>query len=275
MRYKEIKPPIELESFVKCFWYLERDYKTIEDEEVLWPDGCYEIIFHYGAAYEADHVPLDTAFLIGSLTRYHNLRAQGHVKLFGARLKPWGLKFLTEANVKAFRDQFLPLSKLFEPYKVKSLKAILKDKELEEGIAILKEFLLDLMNQNKDNDLLFISFLSELYENPVKQDLQAIYEKSHYSPRQFERKTIELTGLSPKKLCKVARFNQVRLQLFRNREMDLHDCMHEYGYYDYPHFSKDFKECIGLTPKEYKQWLSEKANSFNKTKKNVVFLQEE
>lgn len=137
------------------------------------------------------------------------------------------------------------------------------------------EFLLGILKETTIDDLSFITFLAELYENPVGQELKTIYEKSKYSQRQFERKTMEFTGLSPKKLSKVARFNQVRLKILRNREIDLYDCMHEYGYYDYAHFSKDFKECIGLTPKQYKKWLVEKINPFKKVKNNVVFLQEE
>jgi hypothetical protein len=109
MRYKEIKPPIELGPFVQCFWFLDRDYSREEDREVLWPDGCNEIIFHFGAAYEIDGQPLDQGFLIGSLTRYHVLNADGPIRLFGIRLKPWGLKCLADVDVKSFRDQFLPL----------------------------------------------------------------------------------------------------------------------------------------------------------------------
>ncbi|WP_078410138.1 AraC family transcriptional regulator [Priestia abyssalis] len=264
MRYKELKPPAELEPFVKCFWYLNREYKELEDGEVLWPDGCYEIIFHYGAKYEVNGKPLDNSFLIGSLTHYHQLKAQGKIRLFGIRLKPWGLKLLSDTDVKVLRDKFIPLSNIFCKSNVENLQTILKDKELEEGVTILTEFLLGILKQTTTDDRSFITFLAELYENPVGQELQAIHEKSKYSQRQFQRKTIELTGLSPKKLSKVARFNQVRLKIFRNREIDLYDCMHEYGYYDYAHFSKDFKECIGLTPKEYKKWLLEKINPFKK-----------
>jgi methylphosphotriester-DNA--protein-cysteine methyltransferase len=163
---------------------------------------------------------------------------------------------------------------LFGEEKVRGLAAVLEEKELEEGVAVLREFLLGLLQQESCKEHSFLDFLSEIYDQPVGEELQAIYEKSHYSPRQFERKTVELTGLSPKKLRKAARFNQVRLRIFFNPEIDLHDCMNDYGYYDYAHFSKDFKESIGLTPHEYKNWMLEKLKP-GKKQKDVVFLQEE
>ncbi|RTQ86472.1 AraC family transcriptional regulator [Lysinibacillus telephonicus] len=274
MRYKEIKPPVELDPYVKCFWFLNRDYKRIEDNEVLWPDGCYELIFHFGSSYEINDRKLEPEFLIGSLTRYHILNAKGNIRLFGIRLKPWGLKFFSDIDVKNLRNQLLPLKDIFDNEKIKQVSKVIKGMDLEEGMLVIKDFLIGLRNQKNNKELPFIKILSEIYDDPIGQDLQSVIEKSNYSRRQFERKTTELTGLSPKKLSKVARFNQVRLKIFFNPEIDLHDCMVDYGYYDYAHFSKDFKESIGLTPKEYKNWILKKINLNNK-QNGVVFLQEE
>ncbi|WP_307549542.1 MULTISPECIES: AraC family transcriptional regulator [unclassified Paenibacillus] len=54
----------------------------------------------------------------------------------------------------------------------------------------------------------------------------------------------------------------------------MHTCMTEYGYYDYAHFSKDFKKSLGITPAEYKKWIL-RAFEQRKQSKNVVFLQDE
>lgn len=276
MRYLERKPPSELESLIQCFWYLNRTYRGGDDGEVLWPDGCYEMIFHFGSQYQVNDTPMVTSFVIGSLTHYHHLRAEGEIRLFGIRLKPWGLKSLTNIDVKRLRDGFAPLTTIFPKNKIESLEKSLAQLEFEEGITLLKEFTKDILFHTKTEDFAFIEVLSKLFKDSIHQDLQTIVNMSNYSQRQFERKTAELTGLSPKKLSKVARFNQVRLKIFFNPEIDLHDCMTEFGYYDYAHFSKDFKESMGLTPKEYKKWMMEKMKAFKKPgKKNVVFLQEE
>lgn len=276
MRYLEKRPPPELETYIQCFWYLNRTYHGDEDGEVLWPDGCYEIIFHFGSRYQVNATYMETSFVIGSLTHYHHLRAEGNIRLFGIRLKPWGLKSLTNINVKELKDRFAPLTSILPKPTIESLEKSLIHLDYEDGITLLKEFTTGILNQTKNEDITFLHVLSKLFQDPINQDLQAIVDMSNYSQRQFERKTAELTGLSPKKLSKVARFNQVRLKIFFNPEIDLHDCMTEFGYYDYAHFSKEFKESMGLTPNEYKSWMMEKMKAFKKPrKKNVVFLQEE
>lgn len=120
----------------------------------------------------------------------------------------------------------------------------------------------------------FISILSELYKNPLGADIQSAVAKSGYSQRQFERLCSDLVRMSAKQLSKVARFNQARLRIFYNPNIDLHECMLEFGYYDYAHFSKDFKQCIGLTPLEYKKWILRIFESMRNSK-DVVFLQDE
>lgn len=274
MRYLERKPPIELEPYVKCFWYLNRTYDKPNDGELLWPDGCYEMIFHFGESYEVNNTVMESAFLIGSLTHYHQLKAKGSIRLFGVRLKPWGLKAFVDTDVKILKDQFVPLNNIFPRTEMEIIEEKLRDLEFEEGLSQLTESMNRLLDTER-LDMPFIEVLSRLYDDPIHQDIQTIVSMSNYSQRQFERKGVELTGISPKKLSKVARFNHVRLRIFWNPEIDLLDCMNEFGYYDYAHFSKDFKECIGLTPKEYKQWMLDKKNCSNKPKKNVVFLQDE
>ncbi|MFN2744003.1 helix-turn-helix domain-containing protein [Bacillus sp. z60-18] len=114
-----------------------------------------------------------------------------------------------------------------------------------------------------------LSVLFPLLPSPIKKSSIAAWFVTSFN------EALELTGLSPKKLSKAARFNQVRLRIFFTPEIDLHDCMHEFGYYDYAHFSKDFKECIGLIPNEYRNWMLEKMNREQHKHENVVFLQDE
>jgi AraC-like DNA-binding protein len=90
-------------------------------------------------------------------------------------------------------------------------------------------------------------------------DIARAAEERGYSQRQLERRCLELTGLSPKRLQKIARFNQARLRLMFQPNLDLHECMLEFGYYDYAHFSKDFKLCLGITPAGYRKWVQRMA----------------
>jgi AraC-like DNA-binding protein len=122
-----------------------------------------------------------------------------------------------------------------------------------------------------------IDILSKLYRTPMEQDVPTSVAESGYSQRQFERISSELVGMSAKQLNVVSRFNLARLRIFFNPQVDLHTCMTEFGYYDYAHFSKDFKKCLGITPVEYKKWIQRafEQRKQSRQSKNVVFLQDE
>jgi AraC-like DNA-binding protein len=276
MKYEEVKPPAELADYINCFWFLTREYNEVDNGEVLWPDGCHEMIFHFGSRYHVNKKPLEKAFLIGTLSHYHILEAQGNIKLFGVRLKPWGLRAFLNINVKTLKDQFLSLSDIFNKVEIDELENKLHLANFERGIVILKEFMLEKFDKLKiEKDHSFISYLSTIYMNPVDTEVTTVMKNSNYSQRQFERKCSDLVGLSAKKLSKIARFNQVRLKMLFHPTIDLCDCMNEFGYFDYSHFSKDFKECLGITPLEYKKWVANRNELFSTNQNDVVFLQDE
>ena len=69
--------------------------------------------------------------------------------------------------------------------------------------------------------------------------------------RQLERHFKKQIGISPKQLGKVIRL-QTSLQMMVNQKAEtLTDIAYENEYFDQNHFIKDFKEFVGITPKEF------------------------
>lgn len=79
--------------------------------------------------------------------------------------------------------------------------------------------------------------------------LQELAEESNLSLRQFERKVKKFTGFTPKQLVTIVRFYRVRKTMLFTK--DYIQVMTDLGYYDYSHFSKDFKKYFSITPKEF------------------------
>ena len=70
-----------------------------------------------------------------------------------------------------------------------------------------------------------------------------------------QRRLIELfwneVGLSPKRYCRVRRFNDVLRRIERVDDVDWTDIAHACGYFDQAHFNHDFRAFAGLNPSEY------------------------
>jgi transcriptional regulator GlxA family with amidase domain len=70
-----------------------------------------------------------------------------------------------------------------------------------------------------------------------------------------QRRLVELfwneVGLSPKRYCRVRRFNDVLRRIEPVTDVDWTDVAHLCGYFDQAHFNHDFRAFAGLNPSEY------------------------
>jgi AraC-like DNA-binding protein len=71
------------------------------------------------------------------------------------------------------------------------------------------------------------------------------------SLRHFERQFKALTGISPKLLARIIRFEGVIHSLLQGTPLD--DLAHDFGYTDQSHLVHDFKAFAGCTPQQFLQ----------------------
>jgi AraC-like DNA-binding protein len=67
------------------------------------------------------------------------------------------------------------------------------------------------------------------------------------SARQFRRRCLEESGLTPKRLCRVLRFRR-SFTLAASRRLSWAAVAAETGYFDQAHLIRDFREFTGRTP---------------------------
>ncbi|UFH57591.1 helix-turn-helix domain-containing protein [Spirosoma sp. KNUC1025] len=72
--------------------------------------------------------------------------------------------------------------------------------------------------------------------------------QANLSPRQFERKFSERMGIGPKLYSRISRFFQTITYKERHPDQDWLTVAVEFGYTDYNHLAKDFKQFAHVTP---------------------------
>jgi transcriptional regulator GlxA family with amidase domain len=101
-------------------------------------------------------------------------------------------------------------------------------------------------------DLRFVGTTLEiLYANQGQARMSEIAEKCGFSLRQFERRFKQLTGLSPKLLARLIRFEAVRAALLYQPDGRLYKLASSFGYTDEAHFNHDFKILAGCSPGQF------------------------
>ena len=73
------------------------------------------------------------------------------------------------------------------------------------------------------------------------------------SQRQLERVFRSRVGLPPKTLARLARLHRARLAVKLARDRQLVDIALDTGYFDQAHFTRDFRQVVGMTPARYRQ----------------------
>jgi AraC-like DNA-binding protein len=79
-------------------------------------------------------------------------------------------------------------------------------------------------------------------------DLDEIARQANLGPRQFRRRCLEESGLTPKHLCRVLRFRYACELAGAGGRPEWPSIALEAGYFDQAHFIRDFREFTGKTP---------------------------
>ena len=87
-----------------------------------------------------------------------------------------------------------------------------------------------------------------LFTNPTRFSLDWLAKQACLCPRQFNRKFTERMGVGPKLYSRVVRFYKAYQYKETHPQEDWLSIALLFGYADYQHMAKDFKEFAGVNP---------------------------
>ena len=229
--YREKKPAPHLAAYVECLWMHGSSPVSVR----VVPDTCVDLIFSREAGLQ----------LVGSMTRpLHIPPAVG--ALIGFRLRAGAARALIGMPLHGLCDQM----ESFEPEG--TLGQRLHDAEsTDEAMLILEAAL-----QPRESLSGLQVAISHLAANGGHVRVDEIAQCTGLSSRQFRRRCIEETGLSPKRLARIGRFRRASSRMAASRRIAWADLAAEYGYYDQAHLIHEFTEFSGLTPAAYQLELA-------------------
>jgi len=93
-------------------------------------------------------------------------------------------------------------------------------------------------------DILYDKILEKSITHPLKDIMQECFA----SKSTLLRKFIKRTGVSPKTLARIVRFNYLWIKIREEQALDYQDLVFHGNYFDQSHFINDFKAIVGETP---------------------------
>ncbi len=134
-----------------------------------------------------------------------------------------------------------------------------------EQISIIEEQLFEAQNNIQRVSIVEQFLLTILYKHEADKLISTAVEKIHLtkgiikinqlasmlyiSNDAFEKRFRKIVGTSPKQFSSIVRMTSIINQ--KQQKQSLADIVFDAGYYDQPHFNKDFKLFTGLTPTQF------------------------
>lgn len=256
MNYQTFEPNQNLTTFIKCYWTLESPKEETPEKQTIVPDGCMEMIFHYGDLYKqyldnGNTIIQPRCFVIGQLTRPLEIKPTGETGIFSVRFHPEGFLPFTTTPIKEMENTAVSLEKLFGKDGQEIKQQIINANSTSERITHIEKFLLDRLTDIKIIDRIVRSTVETIITANGQLPVDELSRLNKINRRQLLRKFYSTTGLSPKQLSRTIRLQAALKMLFNDQFSNLAELAYENEYYDQAHFIKEFKEFTGSTPKEF------------------------
>jgi AraC-like DNA-binding protein len=256
MNYEVYDPTPELAPFVKCFWTLDDDGKSGASRQRIIPDGCMEMIFHYGDLYkqyfeDGEAIIQPRSFIFGQITRYIEIEPTGISGIVAARFLPQGLIPFLNAPVSSLGNKAVALANIFGRKAKKLEDEIMRAENNIQRIKLLESFLLLQLADPKMIDKITKACVETIFQAKGQWGVQKVAGKIKVNRRSIERRFVAAVGLSPKQLSRLVRLQATLKMLEQKKFSSLTSLAYENGYYDQAHFIRDFREFTGVSPKSF------------------------
>ena len=256
MDYQTYDPYRNLKALIRCYWTLESPKEEISEKQTIVPDGCMEMIFHYGDLYRqftgnGKSIIQPRCFVIGQLTRPLEIAPTGATGIFSVRFHPWGFEPFAGIPIKSMENTAVSLEKLFGKDGREIEEEILNANSAPERIKLIETFLFSRLTDAQTIDRIVRSTVETILTVDAQLSVDKLSRQININRRQLERRFSSAIGLGPKQIQKIIRL-QATLKILLNKNFrNLTDLAYQGEYYDQAHFIKDFKEFTGITPKEF------------------------
>ncbi|CCL26166.1 TPA: helix-turn-helix transcriptional regulator [Clostridioides difficile] len=242
-------PCIQLRNWISNFTISFPNQTIISDNYTIIPHGSVTLVFFYDAT--GLH-----SLLFGPTTKpktVGNIANRCDVILI-IEFQPAGFFPLIGIQQSELIDKVVPFSIINTSLDLEIKKIFNESLSIDKLILKLEELLIS--NIKIEYSYEFILAIQLIIQNSGNISSQEISKKVFYSSRHLNRLFNQYLGLSMKSFSRLVRINK-SIKLLNNNKTSLMYICNELGFYDIPHFIKDFKIVCGITPQKYRANMSD------------------
>lgn len=257
MRYDEFRPAEPLARLVKCFWVLESAAMASAEPDRILPDGCTEMVFHLGDPFvqyssddNSERQPL--AMFVGQMRRHLLIKPTGRVEVLGVRFWPGGAYPVLAVPQQEIAGQVVDLESVWGVFTRELYSRICEGATPHDKVRQVEAFLLARLANSKWAEDGVTHAVRTIINSGGQVAVECLADNLGLGLRRLDRSFNTRVGLTPKTLCRIVRFQRVVRMIEQNEtRRDWATIALDCGYYDQPHFIKDFSDIAGIGPTGY------------------------
>ncbi len=267
------EPAAWLKPFVHSYWGIARDLSQVGGFTVT-PDRFPELICFANPPMAKDKTGrrrLPACAFIGLLSHPLHLEMRGMVRCASIRLYAWsGGMVLREAEQHPDREWYAGPRAL--AVRLPRVRDALKRGAWTEIPPLFDEALAEAFSSPPSGAGIEAARAFSERTGEASPGTERVAERLDYSRRQVERQVRAVTGISPKQLSSLVRFQFVRDALWAEPLSELASLAIDAGYADQAHMTREFKKYAGQTPLAFRRHCSRLKRVLNA--QNVAFVQD-
>jgi AraC-like DNA-binding protein len=242
----------QLQPFVKCYYLMESDYR-VNTKDAFFADGCIEVVFHTGVQFYRGEEKECWAKVIGQITKPLTMVAKGKGKSFGIWFWPHTFSGFARVPMNELNDKAIPLDTIFSGSFIDFVGNCLSDNGVEDLLKGVDHYLIKKLqpSSHPDKDKLVDYAVRHISTHKDHACLDSLVRECTISNRYLQKLFLERVGFSPNFFKRIIRFQNALRYLVDGQADSYTALAYLAGYYDQPHFIRDFKEFTGLTPSQF------------------------
>ncbi|MBI2949489.1 MAG: AraC family transcriptional regulator [Verrucomicrobia bacterium] len=261
MIYETYRPRPPLSQFVDWFWFFS-DCDVPYHKERMLPDGTFELVIDlkderrtlFDRHDPARDQHFRRAWLSGTHSKYIVIDVLPGASMIGVHFKPGGIAPCLRLPAGELTDRVVELDAIWNNQAWDLRDALLEQPNPRAKFDVLEAFLLRrlwMARKPPENSRGIAFLLDRLIREPHALKLRQVARELGVSHKHFIEAFRAVVGLTPKRFCRIRRFQEVLQQVEMQQAVQWADLACACGYYDQAHFVHDFRGFSGLSPSAY------------------------
>ena len=257
--YTEITPCSALRPYIKCFWgSVGPSAGKATAGELIIPDTCMDIIFevnHSQNSMKSRFVGINNeAFISAGSTEEKDTSST-----FGIRFFAWSAAMFSQDSMNGVKNKVFDAQYHYEAIKTALEPILYEITDIHARAREAEKILLRRLDSGRYKPVLDAA-IGALLVRKGNIRTTSLADEVFLSTRQLERLFADYTGVSPKQLSSLIRYQYLWHDILTEDSFHPANAVHKYGYTDQSHFLHDFKRYHTLLPAQAKDYALKKAD---------------